>query len=73
MAYSAVGLIALVVTIIVNFGVFKKPQFKKDLIPARKYYRIFLVSVCCYYVLDAGWGLFDALHCSGSGFSIYVV
>ena len=69
MAYSAVGLIALVITIIVNFGVFKKPKFKKDLIPARKYYRIFLVSVCCYYVFDAGWGLFDALH---NGIGLYI-
>ena len=62
MAYSMAGLIALFVTIVVNFNVFRRNKTLKDVIPARNYYRYFLISVCAYYLCDAGWGIFDYLH-----------
>ena len=62
MAYSMAGLIALFVTLIVNFDVFVTYKGTKDLIPARNYYRVFLIALCSYFITDGIWGILDHYH-----------
>ena len=63
MAYSIAGLIAIFVTLIVNFDVFMKPKAgEKDILPARKCYRLFLLSVISYFICDGIWGILDHYH-----------
>ena len=63
MAYSMAGLIAIFVTLIVNFDVFMKPKAgEKDILPARNCYRLFLLSVIAYFVCDGIWGILDYYH-----------
>lgn len=68
MTYSAVGLLAVAVLLIVNQDVIFRPGESKD-IPALSAYRRFLFAVLAYFVTDFAWGVFDALHFSGG---IYV-
>ena len=62
MAYSMAGLIALFVTLIVNFDVFFKFKGTKDLIPNRNYYRVFLGCLLLYFLADGIWGILDIYH-----------
>ena len=58
MAYSSVSIIALVIVLITNYDLLFKRR-TADKIPARRYYRLFLISVSFFYIADALWGLFD--------------
>lgn len=56
MDYSSIGMLALLVHIVINFDVWRKPD-KDDIIPAHKSYRRFLFGVLLFYVADIFWGL----------------
>ncbi len=56
MDYSSIGMLALLVHIVINFDVWRKPD-KDDIIPAHKAYRRFLFGVLLFYVADILWGL----------------
>ena len=63
MYYSAIGLLAVGVLIIVNRDILvhSGKTFEK---PAWKVYRRFLIAVLAYYVTDILWGLFEYLKMS---------
>ena len=58
MYYSAIGILALLVLLIVNQDVIFKAKDNEE-IPALKYYRLFLFGVLVFYVCDFMWGIFD--------------
>ncbi len=59
MYYSAIGLLAALVLIIVNQDILISPKasFEK---PAWKVYRKFLLAVLAYYFTDIGWGILES-------------
>ena len=59
MYYSAIGLLAALILLIVNQDILLNPQttFKK---PAWNVYRRFLIAVLAYYVTDVLWGLLES-------------
>ena len=57
MYYSSVGLLAIVILLIINFDVFRKPKYG-EAIRAQLSYRSFLFSVLNYYLTDVFWGFF---------------
>ena len=56
MSYSAFGLLAVIIHLIVNYDIFHKKVGSS--FPAVRYYREFLVSVILYHIFDAFWGYF---------------
>ena len=56
MLYSSAGLLALIIQLIINHDVLWKGSSDR-IIPARRAYRAFLLSVSFYYVTDILWGL----------------
>ncbi len=66
MLYSAVGLLALVLNLILHGESFKgvnfyhRDQDKKQLVFKR--YTHFLMAANCYFVVDIAWGFLDAHH-----------
>lgn len=60
MYYSAIGVLALLVLIIVNQDVIFKAK-DNAAIPAIRYYRLFLLGVSIFYISDFMWGIFDSL------------
>ena len=56
MTYSAFGLLAVLIHLIVNYDVFHKRI--GSTFPAVRYYREFLVAVILYHFTDALWGFF---------------
>ena len=61
MTYSSAGLLALIITLIINHDVIRKRE-GESIIPARKSYRAFLICVCAYFFFDIAWGIFYDLH-----------
>ena len=61
MHYSVMGILALVVLLVVNQDVIFKAK-ENEIIPALRYYHLFLFGVLTYYVCDFMWGIFDTLH-----------
>lgn len=61
MYYSVIGILALTVLLLVNQDVIFKAK-ENDIIPALRYYRLFLFGVFVYYVCDALWGVFGYFH-----------
>ena len=60
MAYSLVGIIAIIVHLIVNMDVIFRFKGKRPF-SGQRYYLFFLVSVIVYHLTDAFWGfLYDA-------------
>lgn len=61
MTYSIIGIIALLVTFIINFHVFRK---NTDLvsIPGLKAYKRLLISIFAYFIVDIAWGFLDEYH-----------
>ncbi len=59
MYYSAVGILAIIILLIVNHDIILKrsADFRK---PAWKVYRRFLLTVLVYYVADVLWGALEA-------------
>lgn len=55
MNYSSTGIIALIIHLVINNDVMRRKD-EKDLIPAYRYYRAFLLSVAGYFVSDILWG-----------------
>ena len=60
MTYSAFGLLAVIIHLIVNYDVVHKKVGRT--FPAVKYYRQFLFSVILYHITDALWGFFHCNH-----------
>ena len=60
MYYSAIGILALLVLLIVNQDVIFKAK-KNAAIPALRYYRLLLLGIAIFYVSDFMWGIFDRL------------
>ncbi|MBQ4255850.1 MAG: hypothetical protein II721_07710, partial [Bacilli bacterium] len=59
MAYSIVGILAILVHFIVNIDIFIKRGVKK--FTAEKEYFFFLMSIIVYHITDGIWGfLYDA-------------
>ena len=56
MLYSSAGFLALLVHLIINYDVLRKGS-DKEIIPAHRSYRAFLLAVTVYYVTDILWGL----------------
>ena len=56
MTYSSAGLLALIITLIINHDVLRKRE-GESIIPAKKSYRAFLICVCLYYISDLLWGV----------------
>ena len=71
MAYSSVSIIALVVLFITNYDLLFRRR-TADKIPARRYYRFFLISVGFFYISDALWGLFDTYKIHVADYAITV-
>ena len=61
MTYSSAGLLALIITLIINHDVIRKRE-GESIIPAQKSYRAFLICVCAYCFFDIAWGIFYDLH-----------
>ena len=60
MAYSVVGIIAVLIHFIVNFDVFLNLRGKKRF-AGEKFYLLFLIGVMAYHTTDGFWGiLYDA-------------
>ena len=59
MYYSAIGLIAIGVLIIVNQDILRnhKESYER---PVWKVYRRFLIAVLAYYITDVLWGILDS-------------
>lgn len=54
-----VGFTALIITLIVCHNlIFRKST--KDLSPAERAYRWFIISLCVFFLVDAMWGVFDS-------------
>lgn len=62
MAYSLVGILAVLVHIIVNIDVFADAFKKENQFPGERYYGFFLVSVIVYHLADVFWGFFYDAH-----------
>ena len=62
MTYSAFGLLAVLIHLIVNYDIFHKRIGSS--FPAVKHYRFFLLSVILYHITDALWGFFYEYHLS---------
>ena len=62
MTYSAFGLLAVLIHLIVNYDIFHKRIGSS--FPAVKQYRFFLLSVVVYHITDALWGFFYEYHLS---------
>ena len=60
MTYSAIGLLAIFVLLIINNDVFSRKS--DDRFHAKKDYRLFLISVIAYHVTDAAWGVLYEYH-----------
>ncbi len=56
MIYSSAGFLALIIHLIVNHDVLWNAS-NREIIPAHRSYRAFLISVTVYYVTDLLWGL----------------
>ena len=56
MYYASFGALALVLHIIINFEVLKKPKDRELSLTAHRY-RLFLLSLLVYYVSDIIWGI----------------
>ena len=56
MTYSAIGILAIAVHLIINYDVFWK-QNNETASPAQKGYCNFLMAVLVYYISDAIWGI----------------
>ena len=56
MTYSAFGLLAVIIHLVVNYDVFRIKT--GSTFPAVKYYRQFLISVILFHISDALWGYF---------------
>lgn len=56
MPYWVFVAVALAIHALVNFMVF----VKRDNSPASKWYRLFLISIALFYIVDVLWGVFDA-------------
>ena len=61
MTYSSAGLLALIITLIINHDVIRKRE-GESIIPAQKSYRAFLICVCLYFISDVAWGILYDLH-----------
>ena len=59
MSYSAFGLLAVIIHLIVNYDIFHKKVGSS--FPAVRYYREFLISVILYHLFDAFWGYFYSI------------
>lgn len=60
MSYSAFGLLAVLIHLIVNYDIFHRRVGNS--FPAIKQYRYFLLSVILYHITDALWGFFHSHH-----------
>lgn len=60
MYYASIGIIALIMHVISNLDVLKKNSHD-DAIPAHRSYRVFLIGVICYYLVDILWGVMYVL------------
>lgn len=60
MSYSAVGLLAVIIHLIINYDVFRKRA--GGTFPGIRYYRQFLLSVIVYHITDSLWGFFNNHH-----------
>ena len=59
MYYSAIGVLAIIVLLIVNYDIFLK-RSNTFLTPAWKVYRRFLFAVLVYYITDVLWGILES-------------
>ena len=68
MYYSAIGLLAVLILLIMNYDVLlqRREAFDK---PAWRAYRRFLLSVLVYYVTDILWGLLESRKLAGALFA----
>ncbi len=57
--YSAIGILAIIIHLIINHDMFSKPKEKDN--STIKYYHLYLVSVLFYFIIDALWGFLDYL------------
>ena len=56
MPYSAFVIVALVIHVLINIDMF----VKKDNVVGIKHYRIFLIVICAFYLVDILWGIFES-------------
>ena len=61
MLYSSAGLLALIVSIIINHDVLFGRN-KRSIVPARKEYRGYLANLLAYYITDILWGILYEDH-----------
>ena len=62
MTYSAFGLLAVLIHLIVNYDVLRKKV--GSTFPAARYYRHFLYTVILFHFTDAVWGVVYSHHIS---------
>jgi len=55
--YSAIGVLAIVVHVIINYEMFSKPKGQDRV--TEQYFHVYLLTVLLYYITDALWGIFD--------------
>ncbi|MCQ2496079.1 MAG: GGDEF domain-containing protein [Lachnospiraceae bacterium] len=64
MAYSIIGIIAILIHFIIN----KNDLFeirRKDASRTKRYYSVFLLGILLYYITDSLWGILDELKLTG--------
>ncbi len=59
MYYSAIGVLAVLILLIVNQDILRNPKTSYDK-PAWKVYRRFLFAVLAYYITDILWGIIES-------------
>ncbi|MBR4369915.1 MAG: hypothetical protein IKS92_02635, partial [Victivallales bacterium] len=59
MTYSIIGILASIILIIINWDVLWMTNLAETT-HTQRIYRGFLLSVLCYYITDALWGILDA-------------
>ena len=59
MYYSAIGVLAVLILLIVNQDILRNPKTSYDK-PAWKVYRRFLFAVLAYYITDIFWGIIES-------------
>lgn len=67
MSYYLFGIVCLVIHALINVDIFRrKPTVS---LPAIKAYRVFVISIALYFLLDLLWGVFDATKL---GIALYI-
>ena len=62
MFYSSVAIVGLLVLMVINYDIFLDRNFKVENRRAFSAYRIFVIVLSLFYIVDMLWGIFDTLN-----------